>query len=98
VVLRRPGAGEANELQELDSCPGERVAGGGREEARRGNGGGQSPPFLGSARALAPSFVHFAGYQAAELSKISRFGWFPPVFLHLGVWRSSRLMLQSGVT
>lgn len=47
MVLGRPGAGEANELQELDSCPGERVAGGGREEARRGGTeGDRAPPFL----------------------------------------------------
>lgn len=97
MVLGRRGGG-ANELQAVDSCRGERVAGGGREEARRGNGGGQKTPFLALAKALALSSVSFADYQATELSKSSALvALVPSIFTHLGVWRSSRLRLQSRV-
>lgn len=75
------GAGKANELQELDSCLGERVTGGGRR--------GTKVPSLALTRAKRGSFpALFAGFQAAGLSKSSGFD---PRGSLLGVWAGAAL-------
>lgn len=54
------GAGEANELQELNSCPGERVAGGGSE------GGGSPPPPLAPWLSHEPWLLPLLPLQVSE--------------------------------